>query len=362
MSTIRRQILTNEHESLLLCMSAFDLGERFGQFADMSGVPDDAILSSALCAVPIPDYRKIETGRRRWAGTNPVFMWHPLMWLPERLAQRRQVTAANGRVLDEIDQVYVIRVAVELAAAGLYDTETGTWADVLSVVDLDIADPAVQQRVAAWLEGAPDPDLDSIDLSLALEDGESPDWAFDYAVEIVLPAMYASWAVFANDMHEILETAAEADDQTAASAVRTVYYTSVDVLADVPGTDTPHSRAFWANLYRQIESLPPHLLREQTLPEVRDFLADVRDRYWADFESLPSIVMGVKSTLVEEKPEPAAAPAVAAVEAPAPPTFDAPAPQAPFAAPAPTFEVPEPPAFEVPEPPVFEAPKSPFAS
>ncbi|MFS0884966.1 hypothetical protein [Aeromicrobium sp. 179-A 4D2 NHS] len=309
MSAVRRRILTNPNESLLLCHSAFDLSARFGEFADMSGVPETAIVSNALSAVPIPDYREIEPGRRRWEGTRPEFMWHPLMWLPERLAYRYSITTTDGRTIGEITPVYTIRVISELSAAGLYDTETGTWLDVLSVVDLDITDPAVQERVAAWLDGNPDPILDEIDLSVMLVN-DDPEWAYDLAVDLALPAVFASWAVVANDLSEVINIASAGDDEDIARALTTVYYCGLNELRSVPDGDEPNSAAFWAEFGRAIEDMPDDRLVDTFLPRVVSYLERVRDEYWKHYESLPSILIAdpEQQGVAIDNPEPVAAP------------------------------------------------------
>lgn len=300
MSAVRRRILTNPHESLLLCHSVIDLSARFAEFADLSGVPDDAIVSNALSAVPIPDYRKIEPGRRRWVGTRPEFMWHPLMWLPERLATRMALTLPDGTKIREIEPVYTLRVIAELSASNLYDSESGTWADVLSIVGLDITDPSVQDRVAAWLDGGADDVLDAIDLTDVLLN-DDPDWAFNLAVDLVLPSRYASWAVMANDMTEVLNMAADGDAEDIQNAVSAIYYSGEAEMRSVPHAGQPNSDAFWTELGRAVEDAPADQLVALHVPRLLEYLEGVRDEYWSHYESLPSILL--------EDPEQSGAPA-----------------------------------------------------
>lgn len=308
MSAVRRRILTNPNESLLLCHSAFDLSSRFGEFADLSGVPETAILSTSLSAVPIPDYRKIEPGRRRWEGTRPEFMWHPLMWLPARLAERH-VMVGDDRNIHEITPVYTLRVIAELAAANLYDAETGTWLDILSVVGLDITAPDVQSRVAAWLEGVEDEVLDAIDLTDLLVN-DDPEWAFDLAVDLALPALFASWAVMANDMANICEMVTGADGEDVHSALSTIYYTGINELRTVPNGTESTSDQFWTELGRALEDTPADQLATLHLPRVVEYLERVRDEYWKHYESLPSILIadpeqqGVPADETTANPEP----------------------------------------------------------
>ena len=59
MEAVRRKMLAREGEALLLCESARDLSQRFGDWADVSGVADTDIISNQLSAVPLHDYRSI---------------------------------------------------------------------------------------------------------------------------------------------------------------------------------------------------------------------------------------------------------------------------------------------------------------
>lgn len=100
---------------------------------DTSRIDVERVLGP-LCAGPLPVSTKGPDGRpERWARANPAFMWHPLMWLPPHLALRSQYRAIDdcqggGTSEDttiESDEIWTIRVALELVNSGLYN-QTGT--------------------------------------------------------------------------------------------------------------------------------------------------------------------------------------------------------------------------------------------
>lgn len=164
---VYRPFLTNPGESLLLARNAVDFVHRVSEFVTATGIDQADVISDPIVALPIPVYRTDFTGRR-WPGMSPRMMWHPLMWLPDELASRFpiKVEAPDGSGVDtlEPDDIYAVRVAIELGLSGLYDADSGMWLDVLSLVGLDITSEADQARVAAWMQGAADATLDSIDL------------------------------------------------------------------------------------------------------------------------------------------------------------------------------------------------------
>lgn len=291
-AAVRRRFLTEPGEPLLLCQSATALIQRFGELADQSGIGDDKIISNALSAVPLPDYGVLGNDPRTWAGLAPGFMWHPFVWLPKSLTRRRVVQTDDGRELTEVNEVWTLRMIVELAASSLYDVETGTWLDVLSVIGLDIEDEDVQERLAAWLDGAEDEELEAIDLNLLLEDDtDEPDWSFDLAVDLTMPTLYASWAVMANELSTMLDLVPEAeDDEDILSILGTVAFTGTDTLAAVPDAEGKTSHSYWATIREAVNAADVDALLSSETPQLSEYLAEVRDAYWPHYEALPLLV------------------------------------------------------------------------
>ena len=295
MEAVRRKMLAREGEALLLCESARDLSQRFGDWADVSGVADTDIISNQLSAVPLPDYRTIPEGKRRWDGVRPEIMWHPLMWLPERLTQRRKiVNEETGRILVEPEEVWTIRVCLELSASGLYDSSTGSWLDVLSATGIDIATEEGRNRVGEWLKGFPDEVLDDIDLDGVLVNEEDEDWAFDIAITIAQDVVYASWGLIANDLLAIVEYVTDGRldvYEDARNAINTVIYTGRSVFNNVPNSsDTPNSN-FWDSVRSAVrESTTLDDILYGPLVPLEQYLTQIRDQYWTFWEKLPSVL------------------------------------------------------------------------
>jgi len=197
----RRSWMAEPGEPLLVPWSPVDQALRWSEFVERTGLAEGDLRTSTLIAVPWP--RRL-SGRPP-AGTSPALAWHPLLWLPAELAG----------VEGDDDDLAAVRVALEVEAAGLYDSTTGTWLDVLSTVGLDSDSHADRQRVAAWLAGRPDPDLDRVDVAGLLVRGDDPGWA-ERSARNLIDSLYAcSWAkgamalaLVADDIYEEAETSA----------------------------------------------------------------------------------------------------------------------------------------------------------
>ena len=230
---LRRSFVPAAGKELILSDSATDVAGGFEQFAQVSGIPAEEILNEPMVTTPLPVCTYTDGVLKRPAA-HPAFFWHPLMWLPERLALRLQVRETDDSIRIEDNSEWALRVALELQAAGLYDPTTGGWADVLALHDLDITDPAVVERVAAWLGGAADPVLDTIELMP--EDPESPQWAFVEAHELVSTLQPAQWALTAQSLIEYLDRV----DPAAPNLVEHLHLVSTlgdDMLGGLPDGD-----------------------------------------------------------------------------------------------------------------------------
>lgn len=195
--------------------------ERERWFQEVTGLSSERIVSSPLCAVPLPVARRDDLGLlERWpAAMNPELLWLPLFWLPEMVLTRYLIeNPETGEERIETDDEWALRVASELGAAGLYDPETGAWLDVLSAYGIDIEAPDTVLRLGAWLEGEADPVLDSIDLSplfnMTDEVGNPIDLhyeALQFAVDATPLATTAQLASFAERLLERMQVTVYAE-------------------------------------------------------------------------------------------------------------------------------------------------------
>jgi len=189
----RRPWLLDAGEQLLLAPHPVELLLRFEATMRASGLPAGRLLTSPLCAVPLPLADEgLPSVRERWSGIDPAGLAVPVLWLPGRLTERRWRPDDDGRgVVVENNDAWAVRLVYEMQTAGLYDQATGTWHDPLAAAGVDIDTPDGVGRVGAWLAGGTDPALDGIEAGLAdaVTDWEDPDWAVDLAVE-TLPRLY----------------------------------------------------------------------------------------------------------------------------------------------------------------------------
>lgn len=290
---IQRRTLQNDPgEALLIARSALDTATRFSDWLDLSGLPAELVLVDPLISVPVPLADLRHGSARRWpADVNPEIMWHPLMWLPERLARRYQVEAEDGTVRVESDTEWVVRLALELSMSPLYDLDSGTWLDVLSVVDLDIDDPAVQDRVSAWLHGTDDDVLDGIDLSPLVDVEASLDWALESAEEILPTLQPASWALLSDDLTklvlEVVESAGTVEE--ARHQTDMIASLAISALASVPAAgDEETPVASWRRVIAALPGFHGSLddLLAGPLDELSESFYAIRDDYWPFLELL----------------------------------------------------------------------------
>ena len=189
----RRPFLTEPGEPLLLTRDALGFAERFSEFSAFTMLPNEQIIASPLLTQPLV-VKSRSAGPRGLAPTmNPGALWHPLFWLPERVAFRYRWNEDGVQQIED-DTEWSDRVALEVTMSGLYDPADGTWLDVLSVQGLDVEDAAVQQRLTDWLRGQPDALLDEIDLSAVVNHPTEPDWALDSTGELLPTLQPASVA------------------------------------------------------------------------------------------------------------------------------------------------------------------------
>lgn len=246
---MHRPFLLDEGEGLLLTRPTVDqdgalvpgvvkMSERRSTFEQACGLASTAVTSTPLVSVPLPDYAQIEAGRRRWAGTSPSFMWHPLMWLPERVAMPCVLaeTGEDGQASERLESAdeHAIRIALELTEAGLYDPVQGGWVDVLALHGLDLDTPDVPGRVQDWLDGGADPVLDGIEASLsaAFDVPGNPSWAAQVTQDLFDDLVPASWHLVSRDLLSSLQGIEDADPPVARARLAMVAQVATDLIGD----------------------------------------------------------------------------------------------------------------------------------
>ena len=154
----RRSYMTEPGEPLEVASSVLRSAVRHRVFATDTGIDPAWMRPNPLCCVPLLTYPDAwPAGRRRWPRLRAAMLWHPLLWLPDRLATRYTLVDESDICSTEPDDIWCLRVCLELQAAGIYDPDTGTWLDVLSLAGLNCDDADTERRLDRWLPGAPTP-------------------------------------------------------------------------------------------------------------------------------------------------------------------------------------------------------------
>lgn len=307
MTYARRPSLLEAGEPLLLCRSTISTAVRFSAFSKETGLGPEAILSSTLCAMPLPIYSDfgVDTQgqpRKRWAGTKAEVMWHPLMWLPPRLAGRYTLSDPDtGETELEDDDTWAIRVAFEMTASGLYDPDTGTWIDILATVGINIDDELDLARVQDWLDGYPDEVLDDIDLTDYLDVTPSS-WALDAALAMRDDLEAASWALIADDLLGMADETLNPENRLAhrdtLMALRSLAGLGEALLTHVPpyteddvstGAEHEPHAGFFSRISDTVDldaMSPEQFVATDYLSQVRARLHQVREAFWPYLEAL----------------------------------------------------------------------------
>lgn len=219
----RRPFLLHPGQSLIAAGDPIQAALDYQVSAEALGISPDHLMASRMTAVAIPENsgRPANRSRRRWEGTRPEMMWLPLLWLPHRLASRYRFQVVDGEVFaidpsspraenvltkpavgfevyTETQDLWALRVALEIEASGVYDTDTGTWFDVLAYIGINVDTPNHLARVQRWLDGADDNDLDLLDTGLELDrlitDQRDPTWALSSALSMHQSMLEGVWA------------------------------------------------------------------------------------------------------------------------------------------------------------------------
>lgn len=228
----RHPFLTSPGEPLEIAPDPVEAAIRFGAFTEATGIPAPWVLTSFLAAIPLPIYpAQWPEGRKRWDGVKADMMWHPLMWLPKRVANRYPITDDDGQSVVEDDDTWAVRMCWELAASGMYDQDTGTWADVLATVGLSVDNPADLGRIEEWLDGADDPVLDGLDTTSHYENADDPDWAIHVAMDRLEGLRLVSWALAAEALFDALNDLSDMASDPELQAAKAIW--TAKLLADL---------------------------------------------------------------------------------------------------------------------------------
>lgn len=285
------------------------------EWIDLVTYPDgslDAAVASRFLRfqtvlVPLPIYT--DAPGRQFEHINPEMLWHPLFWLPNRLAGRYQLMDEDGASLGvEDEESWAVRVMLEMSVSGLYDAESGTWLDVLARVGIDVDDRVDIARIEAWQSGAADSVLDSIDLSADLDMPSDPDWALSTAQALMDDLVPASWALTADDLAalctEVSDLNAQLEPGVAHQVIMTVVGFARALLADVPWPiDEGESREFWDSQASALSKVAATATLDPVVSSIASAVSDrlyaVREHYWPHLDWLGEMVGGA-----EPDPEP----------------------------------------------------------
>jgi hypothetical protein len=203
----RRQFILEEGEQLLVTRDALVAAERLTTFVETTGIAPELLVADPVTAIPLP----IHARGKRFDEVHPDALWNPLFWLPEEVALRFRIRETEySEPRPETDAEWALRIALELAASGLYTPDEG-WLDVFALYGIDADDPDDLAAVQAWQAGLPDERLDSVDLRQHARFTEA-NASFETAQELYPLVMAAQWGYTASS----LLVAVEADRESVA--------------------------------------------------------------------------------------------------------------------------------------------------
>jgi hypothetical protein len=252
----RRSYMTGPGDSLILPPSSFNLATMFESFVADTGIDPDRLVFDPVVGSPLP-MRDYGRGPQGWdPELNPAMFWHPLFWLPDAIAVPLDFHDQNGDEQEEDLNLWALRVAWEVVWSGMYDAEDGTWADILSLYGLDVEAPDVQARITAWLSGAADPVLDTVNLAEYIS--ENQDSNVLLVVDQAEPFRTASWGVHADELvtglgHLLRDAKTEEEYRW---AVGQIAYVATLALGDTPPLNDggqPFAAA-WATIIEEADN------------------------------------------------------------------------------------------------------------
>lgn len=137
-------------DRLILVSDAAEWMRRVAEFEETLGKPQmEFTYDIPMLSTPL--YERHPEGP---AGIPLSVAWHPLFWLPTKLA---------APLPDESDEEWGYRVCSAFVEHGVYVPDDGTWMDIPAWLGLSIDHPTDRARIQNWLAGNPDWKLDEID-------------------------------------------------------------------------------------------------------------------------------------------------------------------------------------------------------
>ncbi|WP_152364413.1 hypothetical protein [Microlunatus speluncae] len=289
--------------ALLDCGSTYDLAVGYAEFREHTGLDHAELISEFVVAAPLPAYPDVLSEHdRRWPTVNPEALWHPAFWLPAEVWVR-QVRDD----LEEPDPVWVVRVCLELEAAGLYRSDRG-WRDVLYDVGLRVEDEADLVRIREWQQGRDDPALDAIDLSARLvripDDqgtgdqgtgdqgtgdqgtGDQEDWAGAAAAGLIGDLLGRAWAVHADEFLGWIVEAESGEPVRQRAETQASLGPGVFAGAVAPGVDP--GTEFWSWFSDIVDDLglSDEALLSGPITAAKPWLTATRAHYWSSIDAL----------------------------------------------------------------------------
>lgn len=237
---------------LLLADSPTELLQRADEWDEDTGGHPSVL--TPLLSIPVPLY----IGDRPFRDVPAKILWHPLFWLPPRLAERYQVQSPEGMSIED-DVTWAVRVCLDMTASGVYNPDDESWVDILAMAGLDVEDDIDLARVEAWQDGEPDDDLDGLAgriekmLDIPEEDAFYALAASSMDALAEAAAARTASVLLREELEPILDPSAE-DLSVAHSATLTaVYAARLFLQIPVPGVDD----GLWGALVEEIDSIEP---------------------------------------------------------------------------------------------------------
>lgn len=308
----RRPFLLEEGESLLVASDPVrSLANHVGA-ANAIGVRQADLIASRMSPVPFP-VEGLRRNGRRIDGVSATMMWLPLLWLPQRLIERAEFQFVDGEILvidrhghftgdpqaietpieghpvsTETTDLWVIRVALELEAAGAYDPDSGTWLDVLDTVGINVDEIDDARRVRRWLNGESDTDLDELNkgfMAVSTNDDESPSWALRGALSTYHDLLNATWARGADSMLTVVSDMAVGVAEGEITEVQEAKFVA-NMICMLSGPllrwYSDDEMDWWSEMSATVSEFvgTPGELVAGPLSNIDERLASVRDRTW----------------------------------------------------------------------------------
>jgi len=140
--------------------------DRYARMTEVLGLPEFHLTSiQGLVSYPLPvitDGEVLEPLARK--VTNFDAIGHPMLWLKGDITRQQPYIDESGATALESPEMVALRLAIMLEKSGLYNAETGTWADVSKMINVNPSHPFDRSMIEQWQAGEPVDQLDSFSL------------------------------------------------------------------------------------------------------------------------------------------------------------------------------------------------------